>query len=108
MNNIDEINAIANEIANNKQKPTVALVKAKLSTNVPLPKIIATLKSWQHQPEFTRKSLMTKDLEVTTSIETTIDDSIKAEIENAIAPLIVEINNLKKEIALLKGKQNRY
>ena len=104
MNNIDEINAIANEIANNKQKPTVALVKAKLSGNVPLPKIIATLKSWQHQPEFTRKSLLVKDVKETTSNESPVDDSIKAEIENAIAPLRIEIDKLKKEIALLKGK----
>jgi len=104
MNNIDEINAIANEIANNKQKPTVALVKAKLSSNVPLPNIIATLKSWQHQPEFTRKNLLVKDDKESKPSELSVDDSIKTEIENAIAPLKAEIEYLKKEIALLKGK----
>ena len=49
---IDEILICANQLANAGKKPTVALVKAKLSQPVPLATLITTLKNWQHQPEF--------------------------------------------------------
>jgi hypothetical protein len=49
---IDEILICANQLANAGKKPTVALVKAKLSQPAPLPTLITTLKSWQHQPDF--------------------------------------------------------
>lgn len=48
----DEILIAANTIANAGKKPTVALVKAKLTQQAPLPLLISTLKNWQHQPDF--------------------------------------------------------
>ena len=48
----DEISIIANQIANKGNKPTVALINAKLRTKVPLPQIISVLKTWQHDPDF--------------------------------------------------------
>ncbi len=48
----DEILTIANKIANSGKKPTVALIKTKLSQTVPLPLLISALKTWQHDPEF--------------------------------------------------------
>ncbi|MBL4940201.1 MAG: hypothetical protein JKY81_00900 [Colwellia sp.] len=48
----DEILILANQIANQGNKPTVALIKTKLSKKVALPIIISTLKTWQHQPSF--------------------------------------------------------
>jgi hypothetical protein len=49
---IDEILICANQLANAGKKPTIALVKAKLSQRVPLTTLITALKSWQHQPDF--------------------------------------------------------
>lgn len=49
---IDEILICANQLANAGKKPTVALVKAKLTQRIPLATLITTLKSWQHQPDF--------------------------------------------------------
>ncbi len=49
---IDEIIICANQLANDGKKPSVALVKAKLSQQVPLATLITTLKNWQHQPDF--------------------------------------------------------
>lgn len=46
----DEIVVLANQIANQGKKPTVALIKSKLTNKVPLPTIISTLKTWQHDP----------------------------------------------------------
>jgi len=106
MNNIDEINAIANEIANNKQKPTVALIKGKLSNNVPLPTIIATLKHWQHDPAFTRKQIKVQKEEPKSDGATNMNEYISGEIQKAIAPLLTEIEHLKKEIALLKNAKD--
>ena len=48
----DEILILANQIANKGSKPAVALIKAKLKKKVPLPVIISTLKTWQHEPSF--------------------------------------------------------
>ena len=48
----DEICIIANKLANEGKSPTVALIKSGLNHPVPLPQIIATLKTWQHDPEF--------------------------------------------------------
>ena len=48
----DEILICANQLANTGKKPTVALVKAKLTQKVPLATLITTLKNWQHQPDF--------------------------------------------------------
>jgi len=52
MTTIDEILICANQLANAGKKPTVALVKAKLTQRTPLATIINTLKNWQHQPDF--------------------------------------------------------
>ena len=49
----DEIIIIANQLANQGKKPTVALIKTKLTKAVPLPTIITTLKGWSHEPELT-------------------------------------------------------
>ena len=48
----DEILICANQLANAGTKPTVALIKARLSQRPPLATLITTLKNWQHQPEF--------------------------------------------------------
>ena len=49
----DQIIAIANQIANEGQQPTIAKIKTRLRNKVPLPQIIAVLKTWQHDPNFT-------------------------------------------------------
>jgi hypothetical protein len=48
----DEILICANQLANAGKKPTVALVKGKMSQRAPLAVLINTLKGWQHQPDF--------------------------------------------------------
>ncbi|CAH0538893.1 DNA-binding protein [Vibrio marisflavi] len=43
----DELQSVIESLVAQGKKPTVALVKARLKTTVPMPAIIATLKSWQ-------------------------------------------------------------
>ncbi len=105
---IDEISICANQLANAGKKPTVALVKAKLRQAVPLPTLISTLKTWQHEPDF-----ITSNISQTNQVEPQkgTDDSmlinsivnnaaIKAYIEDIVSAQLVDI---KTELAELKN-----
>ncbi len=104
----DEILSCANQIANGGKKPSVALVKAKLSQPVPLPTIIATLKNWQHEPEFTtselKEELGNKDQDTSQSNTELVksllnNDAVKSMIEQSLAK---ELKQLKVELAEMK------
>lgn len=98
----EEILTIANQLANQGQKPSVALIKTKLSQNVALPTIISVLKSWQHDPNFTQvKQTTTPAVQKIDEIDTT-----KQLIEQAIAPLKVEIETLKQQVKQLLAQKN--
>ncbi|QOL24540.1 hypothetical protein LP316_09230 [Thalassotalea sp. LPB0316] len=104
MTNIEEIIITANILANQGKKPSVALVKAKLTQNVPLPLIISTLKTWQHQSDYIApKSAKPAEQKVA---EVALDENIKQQIDQAVAlaikPLAEEIEQLKQQITLLK------
>jgi len=93
----DEIVAIANQLANEGVTPTVAKVKAKLSGAAPLPTIINTLKSWQHQPDKTSFN----DISEQDSTQAH-QSEVEAAVSCAIKPLIEEINALKQRISILE------
>ena len=104
----DEILSCANQIANTGKKPSVALVKAKLSQPVPLPTIIATLKNWQHEPEFTKtkskEELGNKSQDTSQSNTELVksllnNDAVKSMIEQSVAK---ELQQLKVELADMK------
>ncbi|WP_286262456.1 hypothetical protein [Thalassotalea atypica] len=88
----DEIIAIANQLANRGKKPTVALIKNKLSNSAPLPIIISTLKGWQHEPENTELPTVNKEPEQTVEAA-----SITLEmLEQRLAPLKADIDEIKQ------------
>lgn len=97
----DEIIAIANQLANNGQKPSVALIKTKLSAPTPLPQIISVLKNWVHQPNLTLIEHKATD-DITPPI--TKNDEISLAIQAAIAPLQQEIKALRAAIEVLSKK----
>jgi hypothetical protein len=97
----DEILAIANQLANQGKQPSVALIKTKLTRSVPLPTIISVLKGWQHDPSFTQKTQVNKK-ESKIIKEENID--INALIQQAIAPLQQEINELKLQVKQILKK----
>ena len=92
----DEILALANQIANDGKKPTVALIKAKLTKRVPLPAIISTLRNWQHQPDFITLPKNDEQVELASNEPTSSVDSLK-----------LELKQLKLEIAELKQVVNK-
>jgi anti-sigma factor ChrR (cupin superfamily) len=97
----DEILAIANQLANQGKKPTVALIKTRLSQPVPLPQLITTLKNWQHEPDFTEVNPV-KTLEADEVQEQ--NEELVEIVNQAIAPLKAEINALKSLIEQLMNK----
>jgi hypothetical protein len=106
---IDEISICANQLANAGKKPTVALVKAKLRQAVPLPTLISTLKTWQHEPDFiTSNTSQAKEIEPRKDtndnqlINSILNNAtMKAYIEGIVAAELVDI---KTELAQLKAK----
>jgi TolA-binding protein len=47
LNITKEIEAVINQLIDEGKEPTTALIKARLATPVPIPAIIAALKSWK-------------------------------------------------------------
>lgn len=97
----DEILAIANQLANQGKKPTVALIKTKIAKQVPLPQIISVLKTWQHDPEFIE---ITSSNELIANKITSRDNEISTLINQEIQPLKDEIQALKLLIKQLIDK----
>jgi uncharacterized small protein (DUF1192 family) len=102
MTKFDEIFTIANELTDAGQQPTVALIKAKLSTKVPLPVIISAFKQWQYQPKESRKSpVLDESAQTHVADNSTITLSQLAqqvkELSQQVATLQAELSALKKE-----------
>jgi len=106
MTTFDEILIIANQLANQGKKPTVALVKSRLTNSFPLPTIIKVLKSWQHNPEFVslkeekicEQNLTTKQLE---------KQELELTIEKALTPIKLELADIKSQLAQLIALNKR-
>lgn len=102
MTTSEEILIIANRLANEGKKPTVALVKTRLSQTVPLALLINTLKHWQHQPEHTELP-SNSQTQCANKIESTLTmEKIEELIAKTVQPLHEEIKILKLQIADLK------
>jgi len=92
----DEISIVANQIANEGNKPTVALIKTKLNKKVPLPVIISVLKTWQHEPSFIT---LPEVKHIHTDCET---DNPPIEKRTFDKEVYDELTSLKEEILELK------
>lgn len=100
----DEILTIANKIANTGKKPTVALIKTKLSQNVPLPLLISTLKTWQHDPEFISLPEKTQEISNKNNEESvSLPHSLSEELKE-MKQEIVELKLLMKEFLAQQKK----
>ena len=96
----NEILIAANQIANKGNKPTVALIKTKLNKKVPLPVIISTLKTWQHEPNFI--SLLENKVDINepankTKVSTLFEQSLYDEL-TYMKKEIVDLKNLVKQL----------
>jgi len=98
----DEIIIIANQLANQGKKPTVALIKTKLTKAVPLPTIITTLKGWVHDPELithqSSEPIHNLPKKKTIMLDTQVQQAINQAVEKAVQPLFEEIAELKASL----------
>ena len=100
----DEMLILVNQLANAGKKPTVAMIKAKLSKKVPLPVIISTLKVWQHDPNF----ITTTDEkhEITEKENTAVEiDTFKQNLNSELAQMKQDIIELKQQVKQLTEQQ---
>lgn len=84
-----EIEKALQQLTDSGKQPTVALVKSRLTSNVPMPAIIAAIKSWKGNKSIPK--IEVKEAEVSA------DDKI-AQLEEKIA-------TLTKRIEILENKQ---
>jgi hypothetical protein len=102
----DEILILANQIANKGSKPTVALIKSKLKTKLPLPVIISTLRSWKHDPSYIEfPEEKQNDNNKDTLYSNIKDDSFEQELHNELASMKKEILELKELVKELINQQ---
>jgi hypothetical protein len=104
----EEILICANQLANAGKKPSVALVKAKLSQRAPLATLITTLKNWQHQPKFITPTFK-EDNQLTQDMPTdNTSQLIQSLLEKSIVKKIIqqsieeELTMMKKELSEMK------
>ena len=91
MTTSEQVLTIANQLANQGKKPTVALIKAKLATPIALPIIISCLKNWQHDPLFTcaASAIENKDDNLNDTSE------LAQALEQALVPIKAELAEVK-------------
>lgn len=95
---MDRIILIAQQIAKEGKQPNIALIKARLPKNVPLPAIIQGLKIWMNDPDKT----INTPTEVIASERLDSDTLIDIKINQALAPLIKQVDMLSKQLVDLK------
>ena len=98
----EEIITIANTLANDGKQPTVALIKAKLTSRVPLPEIIRLLKTWQHDPSYTQTTPPVSIEELADDPKT---DELSAAINQALKPIKEELTAIKELLLTLSKNQ---
>lgn len=102
---MDRIILIAQQIAREDKIPNIAMIKARLPKNIPLPTIIQGFKLWQDNPNKeinvpTEPALMAN---TKTEANGSFDALLNAKIELMLAPLRDEIKQLRVELKTLKA-----
>jgi hypothetical protein len=105
MTTTDEITIIANQLANQGKKPTVALVKTKLRKPISLPTIITTLRNWTHDPQLVELEIKSKEALRKKSTSTSLSPEIEQAIAKALQPIEAELAQLKALVINLTKQQ---
>jgi hypothetical protein len=103
----DEIIIIANQLANQGKKPTVALVKTRLRQSAPLPTIISTLRNWKHDPKLIEMTIESNDVETENKHLTSISSEIEKAVMHALKPIQTELEELRALVNKLSKQQNK-
>ena len=86
-----ELKSVLEQLHAEGKEPTVALVKARLSTSVPMPALITTIKSW-------KSSNRVPKVEVAVKKEVSDADRIK-QLEKQVADLTMRLAALEEKLS---------
>ena len=101
----DQVTIIANRLANDGKKPTVALIKSRLKTPLPLVQIITSLKTWKHDPKLIHQEEHPgEDLQNTRNTQDENIDAFKKIIDEELQPIKEELSEIKILLSKLMMK----
>ena len=103
----DEIIIIANQLANQGKKPSVALVKTRLRKSASLPTIISILRNWKHDPKLIEMAIEANDVETEKKHLTSITSEIEKAVILALQPIQAELVELRALVNELSKQQNK-
>lgn len=100
-----QISMIANQLANEGKKPTVALIKSRLTNSLPLFEIINTLKTWQHDAALVQANgIENEEREKDKLTEAEGNDLVLKIIDEKLRPLKQEIAEIKQLLLNIEKK----
>ncbi|BBM64018.1 hypothetical protein [Vibrio alfacsensis] len=85
-----ELEAVMEQLQQQGKEPTVALVKARMKTPVPMPALIATIKSWKNANGVPK---------IEVALQTPKEDDRITVLENTVAKLLDRIERLEAQLS---------
>ncbi|CAH1537626.1 conserved hypothetical protein [Vibrio owensii] len=84
-----ELEAVMEQLQQQGKEPTVALVKARMKTPVPMPALIATIKSWKSANRIPK---------VEVAVQTPKEEDRIIALENTVAKLVARVEELEAKL----------
>lgn len=84
-----ELEAVMEQLHQQGKEPTVALVKARMKTPVPMPALIATIKSWKSANRIPK---------VEVAVQTPKEEDRIVALENTVAKLVARVEELEAKL----------
>ncbi|MCX2791746.1 hypothetical protein [Vibrio sp. Sgm 5] len=84
-----ELEAVMEQLQQQGKEPTVALVKARMKTPVPMPALIATIKSWKSTNRIPK---------VEVAVQTPKEEDRITVLENTVAKLVARVEELEAKL----------
>ena len=85
-----ELEAVMEQLQQQGKEPTVALVKARMKTPVPMPALIATFKSWKSANRIPK---------VEVAVQTPKEEDRIIALENTVAKLVARVEELEAKLS---------
>jgi hypothetical protein len=84
-----ELEAVMEQLQQQGKEPTVALVKARMKTPVPMPALISTIKSWKSANRIPK---------VEVAVQTPKEEDRITVLENTVAKLVARVEELEAKL----------
>ncbi|ABU72194.1 MAG: hypothetical protein AAGJ90_03650 [Pseudomonadota bacterium] len=85
-----ELEAVMEQLQQQGKEPTVALVKARMKTPVPMPALITTIKSWKSANRIPK---------VEVAVQTPKEEDRIVALENTVAKLVARVEELEAKLS---------